>query len=87
MSIHPGSLYFGEWLDAYDGDDLAIADLRDDFKRVYRFRDLGPLDYKTPSSVDWEMRCWQGCSEAFDAFHKAAEIYYAQPGAWSRPTE
>ena len=84
---HPGSLYFGEWLDAYDGDDSAIADLRDDFKRSYRFRKLGPLDFKTPGTVEIDMINWHACREAFETLEAAAEIYYALPGAWSRPTK
>ena len=83
---HPGSLEFGEWLDAYDGDDSAIADLRDDFKRSYRSQKLGPLDFKTPSTVEVDLINWHACREAFEALEAAAEIYYALSGAWSRPT-
>jgi hypothetical protein len=75
-------LYFGEWLDAYDGTDPAIADLRDDFRRSYRFRKLGPLDFKTPAIVRYDLIRWQACSEAHAALEAAGAIYARQPNAY-----
>ena len=86
---HPGSLYFGEWLDAADaGDDLAIADLRDDFQRSVRSRKVSALDYKSPMSLKADLKFRKACSEAFETLEAAAEIYieYALPGACSEPT-
>jgi hypothetical protein len=80
-------LYFGEWLDAYDGTDPAIADLRDDFRRSYRFKQLGPLDFKTPEAVRGDLLCWQARPDAHTdaALEAAGAIYAQQPNAY--PTE
>ncbi len=75
-------LYFGEWLDAYNGNDPSIADLRDDFRRSLRLRKLTPLDYKTPRRVYLDIRCWFGCSDAVEALWVAADLYAKEPNSY-----
>ena len=82
MTASTHRLYFGEWLDAYEGDDPCIADLQHDFRRSVRLRKNTPLDFKIPRTVFNDMRLWNACSEALEGLRHAAGEYAKEPNAF-----
>ena len=82
MTTTSHRLYFGEWLDAYDGSDPAIADLRKDFRRSYCFRNGSCFDFKTPREMFWDLKFWSACPESFEALKSASDLYTQQPNAY-----
>ena len=69
---------FGDWLSDYDGDDLPIQDLKEDYLMVRRvFPKSDPII--TPDDLYLELFSFAGCTEALEALKRASKIYGGEP--------
>jgi len=69
---------FGDWLSEYDGNDVTVTDLREDYLRVRRiFPKSDPII--TPDDLYLELFSFAGCNEAFEALKTASKLYGGEP--------
>jgi len=69
---------FGDWLSEYDGDDLPIHDLKEDYLRSMRL--LPSSDpVLTPNDLFCQLFLLNYCTEALEALKRASKIYGGEP--------
>ena len=66
---------FGRWLAEYEGDNLKIKDLRDDFNCDIRLSNYTLRNYRSAEAVRSRMFYKGACNAAMAALHEAAEEY------------
>lgn len=66
---------FGEWLSEYDGNDVTVMDLREDYLQTRRIYPKNVKAIITPTHLYNEMRLFSGCTGAFEALETAAKLY------------